>query len=125
MAFRVEIAPQAFDDLDSIADYIKERSSFAVAERWFNGVIDDIDSLKNMPARYPVAPESEDLGREVHVLLHGRKNRTYKLYYSIEYETQSRGTVRVFHVRHWARKSPSEDELQELMDELEDKETGQ
>jgi plasmid stabilization system protein ParE len=125
MAFRVEIAPQAFDDLDSIADYIKERSSFAVAERWFNSFIDDIDSLKNMPARCPVAPESEELGREVRLLLHGGKNRTYKIYYSVDYETPSSGTVRVFHVRHWARKPPSEDEFQELMDELEDKETGQ
>ena len=37
MAFSVEIAPQAFDDLDSISDYIQGDSSFAVAERWFNG----------------------------------------------------------------------------------------
>ncbi len=33
MAFQVEIAPQAFEDLDSIADYIKARSSFATAEK--------------------------------------------------------------------------------------------
>jgi plasmid stabilization system protein ParE len=65
MAFRVEIAPQGFEDLDSIAAYIKERSSFAVAERWFNGVIDDISSLNDMPARRPIAPESEELGKEV------------------------------------------------------------
>ena len=56
MAFRVEIEPQAFDDLDSIAEYIKIKSSFAVAERWFNSVLDDIDSLKDMPARCPIAP---------------------------------------------------------------------
>jgi plasmid stabilization system protein ParE len=80
MAFRVEVAPQAFDDLDSIAGYIKKRSTFAVAERWFNSVIDEIDSLKNMPARCSIAPESEELGREVRLLLHGRRNRTYKIY---------------------------------------------
>ena len=113
MAFRVEIAPQAFDDLDSIADYIKERSRSALAERWFSGLIDDIDSLKNMPARCPVAAESEELGREVRLLLHGRKTRTYKIYFSIDYETPSRGTVRVLHVRHWARKPPGKDEFQE------------
>jgi plasmid stabilization system protein ParE len=65
MAFRVEIAPQAFDDIDSIAAYITEKSSFTVAERWFNGVMDDIGSLKDMPARYPATPESEELGLEV------------------------------------------------------------
>jgi len=120
MAFRVEIAPQAFDDLDAIAAYIKEKSSFAISERWFNGIIDDIASLKTMPARCPIAPESEDLDQEVRVLLHGRKNRTYRLYFAIHHETPSTGTVRVFHVRHWARRALSEDELQELMDDLED-----
>jgi plasmid stabilization system protein ParE len=120
MAFRVEIEPQAFEDLDSMAGYIKKKSSFAVAERWFNAVIDDISSLKDMPARCPIAPESEDLGEEVRLLLHGRKNRTYKIYFAIHYETSSTGTVRVFHVRHWARKALNPDELQELMDEFAD-----
>ena len=32
MAFRVEILPQAFADLDSIAEYIKTASNFATAE---------------------------------------------------------------------------------------------
>jgi plasmid stabilization system protein ParE len=125
MAFRVEIEPQAFDDLNSISDYIKTSSSFGVAERWFNGVMDDIASLKEMPARCPVAPESEDLGQEVRILLHGRRKRTYKIYYAIDNETSSAGRVRVFHVRHWARKPLNEDELQELIDDLEDEEGAQ
>ncbi len=73
MAFQVEIEPQAFEDLDSIADYIKSRSSFATAEKWFNGIMDDIASLKETPERCSVAPESEDLPGEVRVLLHGRR----------------------------------------------------
>jgi len=116
MAFRVEVSPQAFDDLDSIAQYISEHSSFAVAEKWFNGIMSDIASLRDMPARCPITPESEELGQEVRVLLHGRKRRAYKIYYAIDYETQ--GTVRVFHVRHWARKALGEDELRGLIDEL-------
>lgn len=37
MVFRVEIAPQAFEDLDSIADYIKRGRNTASAERkWRN-----------------------------------------------------------------------------------------
>lgn len=120
MAFRVEITPQAFDDLDRIASYIRENSSFVAAEKWFNGIIDDIASLKEMPGRCPVAPESEDVGEEIRILLHGRRNRAYKIYYAILYESPSEGAVRVFHLRHWARKPVSEDELQELMDDLTD-----
>ncbi len=56
MAFRVEIQPQACEDLDAIADYIKARSSFANAEKWFNDIIDDIAPLKEMPERCAVAP---------------------------------------------------------------------
>ena len=81
MAFRVEIQPQAFADLDSMAVYIKDRSSFATTERWFNAIIKDIASVKEMPQPCSVAAESEDLDREVRVLLHGRRNRTYKIYF--------------------------------------------
>ena len=115
MAFRVEIEPQAFDDLDSIAEFIRANGSFAIAEKWFNGVIEDIASLDEMPARCPVAPESEELGQEVRLLLHGRRNRTYKIYFSIEYGTPTRGIVRVFHVRHWAQRPLTNLQLEELV----------
>jgi hypothetical protein len=68
MAFRIEIAPQAFEDLDSIATHIQKGSSSAAAEAWFSGIIDDIASLKDIPARCPIAAESEDLGEEVRLL---------------------------------------------------------
>jgi plasmid stabilization system protein ParE len=79
MGFRVEIAPQAYADLDAIADYIEERGSFASAERWFNGIIDAIESLKAQPSRCPLAGESEELRAEVRLLLYGKRNRRYKV----------------------------------------------
>ena len=117
MAFRVEIQPQAFDDLDAIADYIRSRRSLDVAQRWFNSIILDIGTLKEMPSRCSVAPESDELDREIRVLLHGRKNRTYKVYFAIDHITPSSGIVHVVHVRHWARKPLTDDELQELIDD--------
>lgn len=117
MALRVEIQPQAYDDLDSIADYIKARSSFSTAEKWFNGIMDDIASLKEMPERCAIAPESVDLDGEVRVLLHGSRNRTCKIYFSVD---QSASSVWVFHIRHYARRPISAEELEDLMDEQED-----
>lgn len=84
MAFRVEIAPRAFNDLNEIAYYIKRNAGFRQAEEWFNGIVEAIRTLEDMPGRCPVADESEDLGQEVRVLLHGRRNRKYKVYFSIE-----------------------------------------
>ena len=117
MAFRVEISPRAFADLDEIAGYIKQQGSFDQAEEWFNGIVAAIRTLEDLPNRCPVADESEDLEQEVHVLLYGKRNRRYRVYYSIQQRTRSTGSVRVFHVRHWARKSLSSDQLRGLQGE--------
>ena len=115
MAFRVEIAPRAFHDLDEIARYIKRQSSFEQAQEWFNGIIAAIRTLEDLPSRCPVADESEELGQEIRLLLYGKRNRKYMVYYSIRHRTRSAGTIRVFHVRHSARKSLNTDQLRELM----------
>ena len=76
-----------------------------------------IETLKEITGRCPPAPEAEDLEDDVRLLLHGRKNRAYKIYFKIHQKTESSGSVLVFHVRHWARKPLPNEELQELMDD--------
>jgi plasmid stabilization system protein ParE len=115
MAFHVEISPRAFDDLDEIARYIKQQAGFQQAEEWFNGMIAAIQTLEDLPHRCRVAAGSRELGQEVRLLLYGKRNRRYKVYYSVQQTTPSTGTVRVFHVRHWARKTPDTDWLRELV----------
>jgi len=114
MVFRVEISPQAFGDLDDIAGYITERGSFESAQRWFNAIMDAIRTLRKLPGRCPAAEESKAVGTEVRLLLHGRRGHSYGVYFAIDYET---AMVRVFHVRHWARKPLNADEFEDLMDE--------
>ena len=111
MVFRVELAPRAYADLDAIADYITKRGSFESAQLWFNGIMDSIASLRAMPYRCPVVEESRALDREVRMLLHGRRNRSYKVYYLID-ETDH--AVSVVHVRHWARQDLATDQLAAL-----------
>jgi len=115
MAFHVEIAPRALEDLDEIADYIKRNASFEQSEEWFNGVFAAIAPLSQMPNRCPIAAESEELGQQVRLLLYGKRNRKYKIFYSVRHATSSSGTVQVFHVRHWARRALSSGELRELI----------
>jgi plasmid stabilization system protein ParE len=69
MAFRVEISPQAFGDLDGISAYIAARTRFVVAERWFNVIFAAIRSLTEMPRRCPVGEESAGLETDVRLLL--------------------------------------------------------
>jgi plasmid stabilization system protein ParE len=114
MAFEVLITDKAFADLDVITAFIKRQASINIARRWFAAIVNAIESLGEMPARCPVAEESADLEREVRLLLHGKRNRRYKVYFTIHEETK---TVRVFHIRHWAMKPVESDELEDLMDE--------
>ena len=41
------------------------------------------------------------------------RNRRYRVYYSLHHETQ---TVRVLHVRHWAREGVDDAHLRQLID---------
>jgi plasmid stabilization system protein ParE len=117
MAFRVEISPRAYSDLDTIAEHIQQHSSFDVAERWFNGAIAAIAALKKFPDRCPIAEESKDLEITVRLLLFGRRNRAYRIYYTVHHEGSSRGTVRVLHVRHWARRSVGPEQMRTFLKE--------
>ena len=115
MAFRVEISPRAFHDLDGITGYIEQQASFEQAEQWFNGMIAAIRTLGEFPHRCPIADECQALGHEVRVLLHGKRNRQFKVFYSVQQKTTSTGSVFVFHVRHWARKGLNIESLRELI----------
>jgi len=83
MAFRVELSPEVLADLDAIASHIREQGSFESAGKWFNGMIDAITSLRDMPERCPLADESSDLQTEIRFLLHGKRNRRYKVYFAV------------------------------------------
>jgi len=65
--------------------------------------------------RCHAAEESEQLGEEVRFLLHGKRNRRYNVHYAVQQTTPSTGTVRIFHVRHWARRSLDPDQLRKLI----------
>jgi plasmid stabilization system protein ParE len=82
MAFRVEISPEAFENIDLISSYIREQATSVIAERWFNGIITSIRTLGQMPHRCPLAEESTELGTEVRLFLHGKRNRCYKVYFA-------------------------------------------
>jgi plasmid stabilization system protein ParE len=113
MAFRVEVSPRAFEDLDAISTYIRRHGSLESAEVWFNGLIAAIETLRQTPQRCPLAEESRQLRTEVRLLLYGKRNRRYKVYFAIHEETE---TIRVLHVRHWARRPAGAGDLDDLTD---------
>jgi len=64
--------------------------------------VDAILSLENFPNRCPLAPESEDIGREIRQFLYKR----HRILFGVTGDV-----VQVFRIRHTARNKLSPDEL--------------
>ena len=70
------------------------------APRWYNGLIDAIQSLEKVAKRCPLAPDDTKPHEELRQLLYGNKRHAYRIIVAI------RGSkVYVLHVRHAARDS--------------------
>jgi plasmid stabilization system protein ParE len=64
MAYRVDISPSALADAEVSYFWIKEHTPDAAGE-WYEGLLETIFSLENFPTRCSLAPESEDIGKEI------------------------------------------------------------
>lgn len=96
MAYRVELSPQAEQEIEQAYLWILNQSP-ASAHRWYNGLIDALNSLKTMPQRRPLAPEHDAFDDEIRQLLYGRRQHRYRALFTVHGRT-----IRVLHVRHGA-----------------------
>ena len=81
MVTRFNFDPQALEDLIELHDLIAARSPER-AERWQAGLLAAIESLKSLPNRCPVAPESRSAAAPVRELLYGpgsKKRVAYRI----------------------------------------------
>jgi len=101
MVYRVEISPSALADAEAIFLWI-QKDSPQKAEEWYNGLVDAIVSLESFPNRCPIAPESQDIGREIRQLLY----KKHRIIFGVTDDV-----VLVFRVRHAAQDRLSSDEL--------------
>ena len=94
MKYQVSFTEQAEAEADQAFQWISQDSP-ASAVSWFNGLVDAIESLASFPERCPLAPESEEVQREIRQLLYGK--------FRILYFIHAKG-VFVLHIRHGAQK---------------------
>ena len=99
MDFRVELTAQAQDDISAIHDWLRLQSAGETGERWFVALRATIASLKQLPSRCPLAPESRDSPTDVRQLLYGRRPNVYRILFAIEGEA-----VQILHIRHGRRR---------------------
>jgi plasmid stabilization system protein ParE len=99
MVFRVELTKTAQADLEELHLWVVERAP-SQGTAWFNGLEKKIASLDRLPERYPVAPESFDPERPVHVLHYGRARHVYRVLFWVD---DTARIVNVLHVRRGSR----------------------
>jgi len=100
MTYLVELSIRALHDLEIL--YIEKNvAESQAAGRWFNGLETAIEGLAKLPDRCPIAPEAQRANRELRNLLYGKKPHIYRVIYEID---ESRRMIKVFHIRHGARR---------------------
>jgi len=100
MSYRVIVETPARIEIEEALTWMSQHSPERAA-LWYFDLEEAIDSLRNFPARCPLASESRTFKEEIRHLLFGK----YRLLFRIEDET-----VHVLHVRHSARKPPTPDD---------------
>ena len=106
MAFEVSLSPRAIADIENVYLWLKEQNP-AFANEWFQGLSDALVSLEQLPARCPVAAESQELDREVRQLLYRKSKRTaFRILFGI-----SVNEVFVYRIRHTSQQYLTEEEL--------------
>jgi hypothetical protein len=90
MKFTVDITHPALQEASAYAEFIAARCNDRVAsDSWWNGLLDAMHSLENMPTRCALIPEQKHFSRPIHHLLYAS--------HRIIFDIQSR-TVRILRV---------------------------
>jgi len=112
MAYKPVVLPQAEADIAEAFTYLFERAPEAAA-RWYRHVRAAIESLAEMPARCPLAPEAAKLGVELRHLLYGQRPGVYRIVFRI---VEDVGEVHVLTVRHGVRKPLTDEDMQPFLE---------
>jgi plasmid stabilization system protein ParE len=108
MTFEVQLSPQALADVEAAYLWMRERSETGAA-RWYNRLMDSIDSLAELPERYGLAREAARVGTELRQMLVGKRAGTIRVLY-----TCAGRTVRVHRVRRAAQQDLRISDFEEL-----------
>ncbi|MEM1172201.1 MAG: type II toxin-antitoxin system RelE/ParE family toxin [Cyanobacteria bacterium P01_H01_bin.35] len=98
MEYQVEITDVALAEAEEAYLWMMEQLSPQNAEKWFDGLIDAIESLNKSPKRCSLALENEVFLEEIRQLLYGKGRNTYRILFTV-----SEQVVDVLHIRHSAR----------------------
>lgn len=108
MPYRVVLTDKAEADVESVLKWFCDQRATDAGGRWYAQLMAKLDTLENHPERYPLAVESDDIGREIRELLLGRRRYKYRILFMI-----SGQSVVILRVWHGARDSITREDLAE------------
>ena len=109
MTYRVDISIPALRDAEAAVLWIRQFNK-ETAKTWYEGLLEAIFSLEQLPYRCSPAPESEILGREVRQLIYGKRNQTYKVFFEVREDEK---VVRIYRIWHSSKDWLSAEEFNE------------
>jgi plasmid stabilization system protein ParE len=83
VTYRLRVTAQAVADADLAYAWIAEHSSPAQAERWYQGLFKQMETLTRQPLRCPRAAESDKFVEELRELLYGKRKNKYRIIFAI------------------------------------------
>jgi plasmid stabilization system protein ParE len=101
MTYHIIIEPTAEREIRSAVQWKTENASPTVAARWYNGLIQKIDTRRLHPTRCPLAAENDKFDEEIRELLYGRGGKRvhrHRILFTIREDT-----IYILYVRHTAR----------------------
>jgi plasmid stabilization system protein ParE len=99
VTYRRRVTARAVADADDAHAWIAEQVSSAQAERWYQALFKQMETLTGQPTRCPLAAESGRFPEELRELLYGRRKNKYRIIFTI----RGRDVVVLF-VHHGAPK---------------------
>jgi len=106
MSYHVSLTPLAETDLDTVLDYIQQRSPQG-AQTWFLKWHDVLDLLRQSPESQPLAPENPDHDETIYnVIFKTRFGNPYRCLFLIRSDI-----VHVLHLRGYGQNILEADEL--------------
>lgn len=108
MVYKIKFQDIAKSDIHGIYQYFAGLSEYS-AKKWHKLVWLEIDSLRTMPYRFAIAPESDDLHCELHQLFFGKRTTSYRIVYRIVEEQKE---VRILTIRHASRQPLNIEDLE-------------
>jgi len=99
VTYRLRVTPRAVADADEACAWIAEHPSPAQAERWYQGLFKQMETLTRQPTRCPRAVESDRFPEELRELLYGTRKAKYRIIFAIR-----ENDVVVLYIHHSSRR---------------------